>query len=99
MDHNVTERKSSKGLFINLCIMDAYTLKKKKGTGEYHLFLGKMTAEGCTSKEVSVCGRMDRSESAGNSFSCEEEDSARRKCAKIGKAVCSECVNIFYTKY
>ena len=79
--------------------MDAYTLKKKKGTGEYHLFLGKMTAEGCTSKEVSVCGKMDKSESAGNSFACEEEDSARKKCAKIGKAVCGDCVSVFYTRY
>jgi hypothetical protein len=79
--------------------MDAYTLKKKKGTGEYHLFFGKMTGEGCTSKEVSICGKMDKSESAGNSFACEEEDSARRKCAKIGKAICQECVSIFYSKY
>ncbi|HEX7493600.1 MAG TPA: hypothetical protein VF346_05225 [Bacteroidales bacterium] len=79
--------------------MDAYTLKKKKGTGEYHLFLGKMTAEGCTSKEVSICGRMDKSESSGNDFACEEEDSARKKCAKIGKAVCGECVSQFYISY
>jgi hypothetical protein len=79
--------------------MDAYTLKKKKSTGEYHLFVGKMTEEGCTSKEVSICGKMDKSESAGNSFVCEEEDSARKKCAKTGRAVCRECVSFFYTKY
>jgi hypothetical protein len=79
--------------------MDAYTLKKKKGTSEYHLFLGKMTEEGCTSKDISICGKMNKSESAGNSFACEEEDSARKKCAKIGKAVCSECLSLFYTRY
>ena len=79
--------------------MDAYTLKKKKGTTEYHLFTGKMTPDGCTSKEVSICGKMDKSESAGNNFSCEEEDSARKKCAKIGKEVCRECVSLFYIKY
>jgi len=78
--------------------MDAYTLKKKKDTGEYHLFIGKMTAEGCTSREISICGKMNKSESSGNSFGCEEEDSARKKCAKIGKAVCRDCVS-FYTKY
>ena len=79
--------------------MDAYTLKKKKVTGEYHLFEGRMTAEGCTSKQLSICGKMDKSDSSGNDFSCEEEDSARKKCAKIGKAVCIDCVNRFYTTY
>jgi hypothetical protein len=79
--------------------MIAYTLKKKKGSGEFHLFEGKMTAEGCTSKQLSACGKMDKSESAGNEFSCEDEDNARKKCAKIGRAVCNECVSHFYTTY
>jgi hypothetical protein len=79
--------------------MDAYTLKKKNNTEEYHLFTGKMTTEGCTSKESSVCGKMDKSESGGNIFACEEEDTARKKCAKIGKKVCSICVSSFYTSY
>jgi hypothetical protein len=79
--------------------MDAYTLKKKRATGEYHLFEGKMTEEGCTSKQLSVCGKMDKSESAGNIFACEEENSARKKCARIGKTVCSICVSHFYTTY
>jgi hypothetical protein len=79
--------------------MDSYTLKKKKVTGEYHLFEGVMTEEGCTSKQVSICQKMDKSESAGNVFACEEEHTARRKCAKIGKAVCSICVSRFYTTY
>jgi ABC-type metal ion transport system substrate-binding protein len=79
--------------------MEAYTLKKKKDTEEYHLFEGKMTEEGCTSKQVSVCEKMDKSETAGNIFACEAENSARKKCAKIGKAVCSVCVSHFYTKY
>jgi hypothetical protein len=80
-------------------MMNAYTLKKKKLSEEYHLFEGKMTEEGCTSKQLSICGKMDRSESSGNIFSCEEEDSARRKCAKIGRNVCSICVSYFYTTY
>jgi ABC-type metal ion transport system substrate-binding protein len=79
--------------------MDAYTLKKKKVTGEYHLFEGMMTEEGCTSKQASICEKMDKSESAGNIFACEKENSARKKCAKIGKAVCSICVSRFYTSY
>lgn len=79
--------------------MIAYTLKKKKGAEEYHLFDGRMTSEGCTSKQVSVCGKMQKEESAGNEFSCEEEDSARKKCAKIGKKVCVDCISHFYTTY
>jgi hypothetical protein len=79
--------------------MIAYTLKKKKGTLEYHLFDGRMTSEGCTSKQLSVCGKMDKDESSGNEFSCEEEDAARRKCARIGKAVCVDCISHFYTAY
>jgi hypothetical protein len=79
--------------------MIAYTLKKKKGIEEYHLFEGKMTTEGCTSKQLSVCGKMDKTESSGNEFSCEEEDTARKKCAKIGRAVCIECISHFYTLY
>jgi len=80
-------------------MITAYTLKRKKGTDEYHLFEGRMTEEGCTSKQTSVCGKMDKSESAGNEFSCEEEDSARKKCAKIGKAVCLQCISLFYNSY
>ncbi len=77
----------------------AYTLKKKKGSGEYHLFEGRMTEEGCTSKETSLCGHMERSQSDENIFACEEENSARKKCAKIGKNVCSICIGKLYTTY
>ena len=79
--------------------MESYTLKKKKDTGEYHLFEGKMTAEGCTSRQVSICEKMDKSESSGNIFACEEESSARKKCAKVGRAVCNICISRFYTSY
>jgi hypothetical protein len=60
--------------------MEAYTLKKKKTTGEYHLFEGVMTAEGCTSKQLSICQKMDKSESAGNVFACEEENADGTHC-------------------
>lgn len=86
-------------LNYELNYMEAYTLKKKRGIEEYHLFEGRMTAEGCTSKQVSVCGKMDKEESSGNIFACEEEEAARKKCAKIGKAVCLACISHFYTSY
>jgi hypothetical protein len=79
--------------------MDAYTLKKKKDTGEYHLFEGSMTKDGCTSKQVSICEKMDKSESTGNIFACADEDLARKKCAEIGREVCGICVSHLYTTY
>jgi hypothetical protein len=79
--------------------MKAYTLKKKKGTEEHHLFEGRMTEEGCTSQQFSICGKMDKAESAGNVFACEEEDTTRKKCAKIGRKVCSKCISSFYSEF
>jgi hypothetical protein len=77
--------------------MDAYTLKSKKE--EYHLFKGKMTEEGCTSNQFSICGKMDKSESSGNIFACEDEETTRKKCGKIGRKVCASCVISLYTNY
>jgi hypothetical protein len=48
---------------------------------------------------MSICEKMDKSESAGNIFACEEEGSARKKCAKTGRKVCSICVSYLYTTY
>jgi tryptophanyl-tRNA synthetase len=58
-----------------------------------------MTENGCTSAQLSVCGKMDKSESSGNIFACEDEETIRKKCAKIGKKVCSVCVSSLYTNY
>lgn len=79
--------------------MDAYTLKKKSNTEEFHLFKGKMTEEACTSKQVSICEKMDKSESSGNKFTCYNEDEARKTCAEIGRAVCGICVSHLYATY
>lgn len=79
--------------------MDAYTLKKKKETNEYHLFKGVMSLNGCSSEQKSLCEMMNKSESAGNKFGCKNEDDARTECAKIGRAVCGVCVSQLYTTY
>jgi len=79
--------------------MDAYTLKKKKDTGELHLFKGRMTDDACTSKQVSICEKMDKSESEGNKFACHNEDDARTKCAEIGRNVCGICVSHLYETF
>jgi len=79
--------------------MDAYTLKMKKDTQEYHLFKGKMTDKACTSSDTSICEKMSKSESAKNVFACKDENSARIECAKIGREVCGICVSHLYTTY
>lgn len=80
---------------------DAYTLKKKKGTDEYHLFIGTMNPDnGCTSKNKSICQMMKRDEQEGNNiFACQDEESARKKCAEIGRKICGVCVSSLYTTY
>lgn len=79
--------------------MDAYTLKKKKDTEELHLFMGEMTEDACTSKQQSICKKMNKSESTGNRFQCADESTARKKCAEIGRGVCGICVSHLYETY
>jgi hypothetical protein len=79
--------------------MDAYTLKEKKDTREYHLFKGTFTQNGCTSKEKSICEKMDKSESIRNVFTCQDEDTTRLNCANIGREVCGICISHLYSTY
>ena len=60
--------------------MKAYTLKKKKDTEEYHLFEGDFTdSPNCNSNQLSICKKMDKVESEGNSFTCYNENQARKE--------------------
>jgi len=77
----------------------AYTLKKKKGTDELHLFNGSFTDNNCTSGSESICKKMKKSESSGNIFNCQDEDKARIRCAKKGRGVCGICVSHLYESY
>ncbi len=83
--------------------MNAYTLKKHKETGEMHLFKGRMPADNpkykCTSNSDSICEGMSNNDKLMNKFSCEDEPSARRKCAEIGRKVCGTCVSHLYETY
>lgn len=79
--------------------MDAYTLKKKQNTEELHLFKGEMTNDGCTSAQLSICKKMNKNESVGNKFACENENNARKKCAEIGREVCGICISSLYANY
>jgi hypothetical protein len=80
--------------------MDAYTLKRKKDTKELHLFKGKSNPDGgCTSGQISICKKMEKSESEGNVFACKDETEARIKCAQEGRAVCGICASSLYTTY
>lgn len=80
--------------------MKAYTLKKKKDTEEYHLFEGDFTiVPNCNSKQKSICKKMDKSESEGNSFTCYTEKLARNRIAEIGRPVCGICTSHLYTTF
>lgn len=79
--------------------MKAYTLKRKKNTEEYHLFEGDFSQEPCTSKKLSICKKMDKSESQGNAFTCFNEEQARKQIAEIGRPVCGVCTSHLYTTY
>lgn len=79
--------------------MDAYTLKKKNDTEEFHLFKGEMTEKGCTSINISICEMMQKKDSEKNIFACKTENDARIECAKIGREVCGVCVSNLYTTY
>ncbi len=79
--------------------MDVYTLKIKKNTTEYHLFRGNPVVGGCTTDQKSICKEMDKNESSSDLFKCMDEDSARIKCAQIGRRVCGTCVSHLYETY
>ena len=80
--------------------MKAYTLKKRKDTDEFHLFVGDFThPDGCNSNEESICKKMTKKDSSGNIFTCNNENSARTKCAEKGRKVCGICVSHLYTTY
>lgn len=82
--------------------MKAYTLKKKEYTEEYHLFEGNLLGiKKCDTNLVkeSICKMMIIDEIDGNIFTCEDEDQARIKIAKIGKQVCGVCTSHLYANY
>ena len=79
--------------------MKSYTLKRRKDTEEYHLFEGDFSQEPCTSKNLSICKKMDKSESQGNAFTCFNEEQARKQIAEIGRPVCGVCTSHLYTAY
>lgn len=81
--------------------MTVYSLKKRKDTEECHLFEATPIENGdkCTPKSKSICKKMTKEESIVNIFSCQDEKSARLKCAEKGRAVCGICVSHLYADY
>jgi hypothetical protein len=80
--------------------MKVYTLKKKPETEEYHLFEGEMTSlDRCSVDNLSICEKMERTENRESIFACQNENSARTKCASIGRNVCGTCVSHLYETF
>lgn len=80
-----------------------YTLLRKKGTGELHLFEGRITQTDpsirCSVSQYSICEGMNRDEKESQKFGCKTEDVARRRTAEIGREVCGTCVSHLYETY
>jgi len=74
-------------------IQEMYTLLKKNGTQELHIFI-----DDCSQ---SICSWMNRNESDADPLFFYEPNhsTARKKCANIGKSVCSHCVSHLYDTY
>ncbi|MGV1012926.1 MAG: hypothetical protein ACOYBS_10800 [Flavobacterium sp.] len=80
--------------------MKAYTLKKRRDTEEYHLFEGKFTIHPyCITKQLSICRKMNKTESESDLFKCYNQTQARIRIAKIGSPVCSNCVDYLNTTF
>lgn len=77
-----------------------YTLKLRKDTEELHLFRATPNPNNtCTPVGKSICKKMDLSESIKNEFACEDEATARKECANLGRKVCGTCVSSLYQTY
>lgn len=76
-----------------------YSLVKRKDTEELHLFISRITSDGCIAEHQSMCKKMKFSEKGGVVFSCRDEDEARRKCAELGRRVCGTCISKLYKTY
>lgn len=74
-----------------------YTLRKRKTTGEYHLFFSRIENNKCYANTLSICQEMTHSEGVAESFQCENKKTAKIKCAAIdGDVVCGTCVSHLY---
>jgi hypothetical protein len=77
---------------------NVYILRERKETGELHLFFANTTDKNeCQSQQKSICGRMDLEEKSLTIFACQPEDRARFQCAKLGRAICTNCITQLYT--
>ncbi len=81
--------------------MIVYTLKKRKGTGEYHLFEAKhnATKDACTPNVQSVCKKMNNSDSIETAFACQSEEYARSSAATYGRSACGTCISHLYADF
>lgn len=82
--------------------MALYTLVKRKQSGELHLFESVINDDSkCeATSNLSVCSAMNINQKGEAVFTCLVEDDARKECAKVGRAVCGNCVkNLYATNY
>lgn len=77
-----------------------YTIKERKDSGEFHLFDGLMqNKDYCSVSSWSLCSSVEENETVSEGIGCLTEDQARIEAAKIGRAVCGNCIKTLYATY
>ena len=80
--------------------MTLYTLKKKKGTGEHHIFEGDWvdneSPRHCSVASKSICKKTTGNESDYIDKGCMSEAKTRKEAAEMGRTVCGICVSSLY---
>jgi len=77
-----------------------FSLKKKKGTEELHIFTAILYPDGsCEPDNYSICKKMQLMENIDNIFVCLSEENAIKKCEQIGNQVCETCVSYLYVTF
>lgn len=76
-----------------------FTLFKKNNTEELHLFNSEKVPDTCNVRNQSICNKMSYDEKSETIFVCKDENTARTKCAELGRQVCGICVSNLYADY
>lgn len=85
--------------------MTVYTIRKKEGSEELHIFEAEWIPDSdprsCSSKSKSICKKISRgaTNTLRSSTNCMSESKARREAAELGRSVCGVCVSHLYATF
>ncbi|MCJ8331446.1 MAG: hypothetical protein MJH11_15895 [Lentisphaeria bacterium] len=79
-----------------------YSILKKSGTDELHLFPSKKNDENkCIKAKSSICRKalLDDCEKVVYLNNCRDKNDTRELCASYGEPVCAACISALYATY